>query len=63
MGPVAQQVFKTCAVWQPHARSVRLRRRSVKPLPARLAGLVALGAQTGRVEGIPVETARSRVAR
>ncbi len=29
MGPVAQQVFKTCAVWQPHARSVRLRRRSV----------------------------------
>lgn len=36
MGPVAQQVFKTCAVWQPHARSVRLRRRSVtmRRLPA-----------------------------
>jgi hypothetical protein len=31
---VAQQVFKTCAVWQPHARSVRLRRRSVKPISA-----------------------------
>jgi hypothetical protein len=31
MGPVAQPVFKTGAAWQPHARSVRLRRRSVKP--------------------------------
>ena len=29
MGPVAQPVFKTGAAWQPHARSVRLRRRSV----------------------------------
>ena len=28
MGPVAQPVFKTGAAWQPHARSVRLRRRS-----------------------------------
>ena len=38
MGPVAQQVFKTCAVWQPHARSVRLRRRSVKPFAASAKG-------------------------
>src|SRR5690349_24609651 len=30
MGPVAQPVFKTGAAWQPHARSVRLRRRSAK---------------------------------
>jgi hypothetical protein len=30
MGPVAQLVFKTSAVVQPTARSVRLRRRSVK---------------------------------
>ena len=29
MGPVAQLVFKTSAVVQPTARSVRLRRRSV----------------------------------
>jgi hypothetical protein len=29
MGLVAQPVFKTGAAWQPHARSVRLRRRSV----------------------------------
>jgi hypothetical protein len=29
MGPVAQRVFKTRAVVQPTARSVRLRRRSV----------------------------------
>ena len=28
------RAFKTCAVWQPHARSVRLRRRSVKPFAA-----------------------------
>src|SRR5882724_7978104 len=34
MGPVAQPVFKTGAAWQPHARSVRLRRRSVKPRTA-----------------------------
>jgi hypothetical protein len=36
MGPVAQLVFKTSAVVQPTARSVRLRRRSVEPawLPA-----------------------------
>jgi hypothetical protein len=32
MGPVAQPVFKTGAAWQPHARSVRLRRRSVRSL-------------------------------
>lgn len=31
MGPVAQPVFKTGAAWQPHARSVRLRRRSFGP--------------------------------
>jgi hypothetical protein len=31
MGPVAQRVFKTRAVVQPTARSVRLRRRSVEP--------------------------------
>ena len=30
--PFATQGFKTCAVWQPHARSVRLRRRSVSRL-------------------------------
>src|SRR2546429_2915480 len=30
-GPVAQPVFKTGAAWQPHARSVRLRRRSAEP--------------------------------
>jgi hypothetical protein len=30
MGPVAQLVFKTSAVVQPTARSVRLRRRSVR---------------------------------
>jgi hypothetical protein len=34
MGPVAQLVFKTSAVVQPTARSVRLRRRSVEPVPA-----------------------------
>ena len=28
-GPVAQPVFKTGEVWQPHAGSVRLRGRSV----------------------------------
>ena len=28
------QDFKTCAVWQPHARSVRLRRRSVERFSA-----------------------------
>jgi hypothetical protein len=38
MGPVAQLVFKTSAVVQPTARSVRLRRRSVEPKPARQAG-------------------------
>ena len=32
MGPVAQLVFKTSAVVQPTARSVRLRRRSAEPL-------------------------------
>src|SRR5438105_6457086 len=42
MGPVAQLVFKTSAVVQPTARSVRLRRRSVaqkkrSSLQARLA--------------------------
>ena len=37
MGPVAQRVFKTRAVVQPTARSVRLRRRSVgQPLLAEL---------------------------
>lgn len=30
MGPVAQLVFKTGEVWQPHAGSVRLRGRSVR---------------------------------
>jgi len=30
MGPVAQPVFKTGAVVQPKARSVRLRRRSAE---------------------------------
>jgi len=29
MGPVAQPVFKIGEAWQPHAGSVRLRRRSV----------------------------------
>jgi len=36
MGPVAQRVFKTRAVVQPTARSVRLRRRSVEPKPSRV---------------------------
>jgi hypothetical protein len=38
MGPVAQLVFKTSAVVQPTARSVRLRRRSVEPKPASSGG-------------------------
>jgi hypothetical protein len=38
MGPVAQLVFKTSAVVQPTARSVRLRRRSVSRNPLRQAG-------------------------
>src|SRR5947208_10831814 len=43
MGPVAQPVFKTGAAWQPHARSVRLRRRSVEPSAARTSGIAAPG--------------------
>jgi len=45
MGPVAQLVFKTGAVVQPTARSVRLRRRSVStmsPLPQEGEKLLAL---------------------
>jgi hypothetical protein len=41
MGPVAQLVFKTSAVVQPTARSVRLRRRSVSGNCASLRGLRA----------------------
>lgn len=33
MGPVPQPVFKTGKAWQPHAGSVRLRRRSVTHVP------------------------------
>jgi hypothetical protein len=49
MGPVAQQVFKTCAVWQPHARSVRLRRRSVTSIAAsdRPRGASSVGRRRG----------------
>ena len=41
MGPVAQRVFKTRAVVQPTARSVRLRRRSVVG-PSAAVGLAAV---------------------
>ncbi len=61
MGPVAQQVFKTCAVWQPHARSVRLRRRSVKPFVASATGRGRFqgGAALRRCSRLrPAETAR-----
>lgn len=34
MGPVARAVFKTVEAWQPHAGSVRLRRRSVEAIRA-----------------------------
>ena len=45
MGPVAQLVFKTSAVVQPTARSVRLRRRSVSrnPLRQEVFGVSAAG--------------------
>ena len=45
-GPLPTEDFKTCAVWQPHARSVRLRRRSVKPNWASETGFA----------GVPVAT-------
>ena len=45
MGPVAQLVFKTSAVVQPTARSVRLRRRSVRRF-ARITQYVAAGTET-----------------
>ena len=43
MGPVAQLVFKTSAVVQPTARSVRLRRRSVHRLGTARAGELVAG--------------------
>jgi hypothetical protein len=43
MGPVAQLVFKTSAVVQPTARSVRLRRRSVEPKHLALTGAQVAG--------------------
>jgi hypothetical protein len=39
-GPVAQPVFKTGPVWQPHACSVRLRGRSVSRNPSAMRGFV-----------------------
>ena len=36
--------LQTCAVWQPHARSVRLRRRSVKGMQRLVASFSALAA-------------------
>ena len=42
-GPVAQPVFKTGPVWQPHACSVRLRGRSVRNLAAMRGFCTLLG--------------------
>jgi hypothetical protein len=60
MGPVAQLVFKTSAVVQPTARSVRLRRRSVEPKPAPLGGFRRLRGRSHRRLVLPLETARDR---
>jgi hypothetical protein len=49
MGPVAQLVFKTSAVVQPTARSVRLRRRSVSRNPLRQAGFGVSAAGTHQI--------------
>ena len=57
MGPVAQLVFKTSAVVQPTARSVRLRRRSVEPKPARQAGFGVFCGPGSRSIVVPLETA------
>jgi hypothetical protein len=46
MGPVAQPVFKTGEVWQPHAGSVRLRGRSVAQFPADSA--TSISSEPGR---------------
>jgi hypothetical protein len=58
MGPVAQRVFKTRAVVQPTARSVRLRRRSVTPSAAEGLASVALreDAAAGGDRGLPRKT-------
>ena len=47
MGPVAQLVFKTSAVVQPTARSVRLRRRSVGGTTRRSRSPAATALQRG----------------
>jgi transposase InsO family protein len=65
--PARGRVFKTCAVWEPHARSVRLRRPSVRGI-ARLQGsehctgkfLLSLGADgdIGKAEGRTVSSGK-----
>ena len=52
--------FKTCAVWQPHARSVGLRRRSVEPKLACRRGFRRSTPPPHTETGKPLETARSR---
>ena len=59
-GPVAQPVFKTGEVWQPHAGSVRLRRRSVKPKPPRVQGVSAFYGRPVGGSLSPLRTARNR---
>jgi hypothetical protein len=60
MGPVAQLVFKTSAVVQPTARSVRLRRRSVEPKPAPPGGFRPLRSRFPRRACLPLRTAKNR---
>ena len=55
-GPVPQRVFKTRQAWQPHAGSVRLRGRSVKPKPAPKAGFGVYEFQLISTDGEILET-------
>ena len=63
MGPVAQLVFKTSAVVQPTARSVRLRRRSVKRKAAVLQAKPGSTLPRNDCSCLPLETARHRWVR
>ena len=62
-GPVAQPVFKTGAVVQPTARSVRLRRRSAKPHSARPRALSTDRLAEVRLLDLPLKIAQDRLRR
>src|SRR5262245_60037867 len=61
MGPVAQLVFKTSAVVQPTARSVRLRRRSVPQKVSSLQEVLGRRMACGPVRGRPLSSAQIRL--